>query len=1210
MSSDFDPYHKWLGIGPAEQPPSHYRLLGVPEFESDPQVIDAAADRQLTFLRKQQMGPHQREANELLNEVTRARQVLVKPAAKIAYDATLADKPKSRKSNRNNADLTPRPVGASAIIGISAVGLVVAVIAGLLFFATRPSTTQVAAAAGASGLTANSGASNVSGNVAGSDAGAAATATRQPVDQELRTDSGQSQTPNLPQGQPAASPKPVLPPKAEIEEEPIAAPDLPADPEANRAPAGLEEYHLPQHVSVLPVAFISSDQQPPTAAETEKFLKHVKWAQTRYRELLGGDTFDIAQPNLKLLRGQKPLDFYRTPPDRGAPDIVSELLTDLKINRYQNPYIFCILLMNSKDSFPEGAGRPINGGLNTGGGMMYISSQQLEANQHFQATLQHELGHAFGLPHVDVYAFDMNTNASLMSYNPAHFTKGFEPSPTPAVLIPEDLRALALNKRVFAKATFVPKRDVPAIYPLAKRIVTLGPMTLRGQPDFYAKATTNGGEEAGSKIGYALSEEIFANIGPGLNFIPSTMWHSLHNLPRGSADVEITFPVPVRLSGISFHSKHSNMDHHIASVIVRTADKGTERQVVAKSLNKFDELVTFQPAISKKWQLNLTPGPSGTLVVRGMRFFDGGEEIFPHQVPYQNAAGVDDTRPGKQSMSNPALAQTNPPKAELANFKPNGPPALAQNNAGVQNKTEPAKPAATPTKIFSDPKDDKTPGKVPPAKTAETKPAVKQPAEVANAGDNTGGKAAIPDAKAQTEARKTVKEQFENEYAQTKKPAGKVALAIALIEKAAGIADANAVRYIMLSEALEFAAEAGDASVTQQALEDLEKLYDVRPFELKERALSAAVFTGKTYEDASLLMTQYANLAAEAAKAEDYATSMKAMLSAAKTLKNPLFKPLKDFATLEGKRYALHQDAYVIAKAARDKLAANPTDPAASLIWGRFLCFYLENWDEGLPLLVQSGDKVWKPIAERDIDKPMLADELFRLGDDWLKAGDKEKDPVQFQTRARAILAWEAAVQTANLGDRPKLQSQLDQRISKLFDKSIANTGGNPNGAPLIGTEGLNPKTDFTLEFWFDTTSKNGIVFSKHHVDADCTLRVRLSSPQADNPRLHLEIARGGGAGGSDTSNSFSDGHWHHMALVKQGAAINVYVDGQSVIKRTMQDGEQLVGGSPWKLGCGKGGPPLASQFAKVRISNVARYTQEFVPPKQYLRDFSTVYLR
>ena len=31
----FDPYHKWLGILPEEQPPNHYRLLGIVDFESD-----------------------------------------------------------------------------------------------------------------------------------------------------------------------------------------------------------------------------------------------------------------------------------------------------------------------------------------------------------------------------------------------------------------------------------------------------------------------------------------------------------------------------------------------------------------------------------------------------------------------------------------------------------------------------------------------------------------------------------------------------------------------------------------------------------------------------------------------------------------------------------------------------------------------------------------------------------------------------------------------------------------------------------------------------------------------------------------------------------------------------------------------------------------------------------------------------------------------
>ena len=53
----FDPYHKWLGIPPDQQPASHYRLLGITEFESDLEVIETAAERQTGFLRTFQTGP-------------------------------------------------------------------------------------------------------------------------------------------------------------------------------------------------------------------------------------------------------------------------------------------------------------------------------------------------------------------------------------------------------------------------------------------------------------------------------------------------------------------------------------------------------------------------------------------------------------------------------------------------------------------------------------------------------------------------------------------------------------------------------------------------------------------------------------------------------------------------------------------------------------------------------------------------------------------------------------------------------------------------------------------------------------------------------------------------------------------------------------------------------------------------------------------------
>ncbi|KKL18858.1 hypothetical protein LCGC14_2471340, partial [marine sediment metagenome] len=45
MSDTFDPYQAWLRISPEEQPPHHYRLLGLDPFEEKAQVIERAAGR-------------------------------------------------------------------------------------------------------------------------------------------------------------------------------------------------------------------------------------------------------------------------------------------------------------------------------------------------------------------------------------------------------------------------------------------------------------------------------------------------------------------------------------------------------------------------------------------------------------------------------------------------------------------------------------------------------------------------------------------------------------------------------------------------------------------------------------------------------------------------------------------------------------------------------------------------------------------------------------------------------------------------------------------------------------------------------------------------------------------------------------------------------------------------------------------------------------
>jgi len=92
MPEPFDPYHRWLGIPLEEQPPNHYRLLGIQPFESNRDVIDSVAFRHISYLQEITDGPHVREAQRLLNELVGARRCLLDPETKAIYDAELKTK--------------------------------------------------------------------------------------------------------------------------------------------------------------------------------------------------------------------------------------------------------------------------------------------------------------------------------------------------------------------------------------------------------------------------------------------------------------------------------------------------------------------------------------------------------------------------------------------------------------------------------------------------------------------------------------------------------------------------------------------------------------------------------------------------------------------------------------------------------------------------------------------------------------------------------------------------------------------------------------------------------------------------------------------------------------------------------------------------------------------------------------------------------------
>ena len=82
-------YYQWLGIPVRDQPANHYRLLGLVLYEDNPNVIEAASDRQMSHIRSYATGPHSFESQQILNELSKAKLCLLNERRKAEYDAGL-----------------------------------------------------------------------------------------------------------------------------------------------------------------------------------------------------------------------------------------------------------------------------------------------------------------------------------------------------------------------------------------------------------------------------------------------------------------------------------------------------------------------------------------------------------------------------------------------------------------------------------------------------------------------------------------------------------------------------------------------------------------------------------------------------------------------------------------------------------------------------------------------------------------------------------------------------------------------------------------------------------------------------------------------------------------------------------------------------------------------------------------------------------------
>lgn len=408
-------------------------------------------------------------------------------------------------------------------------------------------------------------------------------------------------------------------------------------------------------LEVLPVFFVPQGVSfPDYQDQNNRIRQHLLWAQTRYKEMLGQrPTFKIADTGSITYQGTRPDTYYKSFADRGAAAYLEELLPYLGYTRFNCPYIFLVIYIDYTTNFPLAGGRTLNGGINTGGGVIIMSGADLKFSPIFQSTLQHELGHAFSLPHVDSYGYNMNTNASIMSYNPTHQTNFFTPSQTPGILIPEDIRNLSLNELGFPNLDFDSTADIPVSYSIYPGIPLVGIMDIPGQDKYNLIASTNSGETYNSAAGNLIQNEIKLSY-PGMPFEYDyqNMWHSAE--VQGWASVDIKFPFVVTLDRVGVHTQHSGLYQKADSVRVENFNNNNFVVITELPLPDVDKYFSFPPVTDSVFRFSFKPGVTKMVTIRGIEFFYNNEPVFPPRVPYILRNPQKHLLPSKPNLSTPA----------------------------------------------------------------------------------------------------------------------------------------------------------------------------------------------------------------------------------------------------------------------------------------------------------------------------------------------------------------------------------------------------------------------------------------------------------------------------------------------------------------------------------------------------------------------------
>lgn len=264
-------------------------------------------------------------------------------------------------------------------------------------------------------------------------------------------------------------------------------------------------------------------------------------------------------------------------------------------------------------------------------------------------------------------------------------------------------------------------------------------------------------------------------------------------------------------------------------------------------------------------------------------------------------------------------------------------------------------------------------------------------------------------------------------------PAEMDALAQTLIGEARQAENAGE-QWVLLREARDRAARAGDSMLAASAAAATAERFDLDPRALMSDVLSALAATSNPTPEAAAVELE---LARRCFSQAEFELAGKALDAAKATARQAHNQTALEQVMLAAPSIESAVEAYRQAASALQKLPAQPGDPALCEEVGRYDCFVLGDWAGGLPLLAKGSDAALKSLATRELGPaPSPADSLA-LADGWI--AEAVKDPADLASIHHHAEDWyhraiERLEGLSRLAAEKHLQQLATQRLEPGVD--------------------------------------------------------------------------------------------------------------------------------------------------------------------------------